>query len=142
MLEHEKTTEIIIGAAIEVQRRLGPGFLESIYEKALCLELAKRDVQFLRQPEIVVLYDGQPVGTHRLDLVVEDAIVVELKAITALEDVHVAIVRSYLKAAGKKHGLLLNFGRKRLEYRRILPPKKLDGWQERIQRYLWKPNSG
>lgn len=120
MLEYEETTEIIIGAAIEVQKRLGPGFLESIYENALCLELAKRDVQFERQTEIAVLYDGQPVGTHRLDLIVQDAIVVELKAITALEDVHIAIVRSYLKAAGKKHGLLLNFGKVPLEIRRVL----------------------
>jgi GxxExxY protein len=122
MLEHEETTEAVIGAAIQVQRKLGPGFLESVYEEALCIELDKRGVQFLRQPEIHVYYDGKPVGLHRLDLVLEDKIVVDLKAITAVEDVHLAIVRSYLRAAGKKHGLILNFGRVPLEIKRVLAP--------------------
>ena len=120
MLEHQKTTEVIIGAAIEVQRRLGLGFLESIYEKALCMELAKRSITFRRQPEIIVHYDGQPVGMHRLDLVVKDTIVVELKSITAIEDVHLAIMRSYLRAASMKHGLLLNFGKIPLQIKRVL----------------------
>lgn len=122
MLEHEEITEAIIGAAIEVQRKLGPGFLESIYEKALIIEMGKRNLRFLRQPEVVVFYDGQRVGKHRLDLIVEDTIVVELKAIKGVEDKHLAIVRSYLKAAGKKHGLILNFARVPLEIKRVLAP--------------------
>ena len=122
MLEHEEITEAIIGAAIEVQRKLGPGFLESIYEKALIVEMGKRNLRFFRQPEVVVFYDAQPVGKHRLDLIVEETIVVELKAVKGIDDAHLAIVRSYLKAAGKKHGLILNFGRVPLEIKRVLAP--------------------
>jgi GxxExxY protein len=119
-LEFEDLTERIIGAAIEVHRRLGPGFLESIYEKALLIELRKRGVSVVSQLEISVLYEGAEVGLHRLDLVVEDAVVVELKAIKNLEDVHFAIVRSYLRAAGKKHALLLNFAKPTLEIKRVI----------------------
>src|SRR5262249_12873191 len=97
-LEYEDLTERIIGAAIEVHRTLGPGFLESVYEKALVIELCKRELKVERQKEIVITYDGIEVGTHILDLLVEETIVVELKAIKNLEDVHFAIVRSYLKA--------------------------------------------
>src|SRR5271167_3927891 len=96
-LEHEALTERIIGAAIEVHRRLGPGFLESVYEKALIIELSKRDLAFQNQLEIIITYDGVEVGQHRLDLLVESTIVVELKAIKNLEDIHFAVVRSYLK---------------------------------------------
>ena len=110
-LEHEALTERIIGAAIEVHRRLGPGFLESVYEKALVVELKKRGLAVERQVEIIVYYAGVEVGRHVLDLFVENTIVVELKAIKNLEDVHFAIVRSYLKAADRKHGLLLNFAK-------------------------------
>lgn len=122
MLEHEEITESIIGAAIEVQRKLGPGFLESIYERALIVEMGKRNLRFLHQPEVVVFYDGHPVGKHWLDLIVQETIVVELKAVRSIEDAHLAIVRSYLKAAGKKHGLLLNFGRVPLEIKLVLAP--------------------
>jgi GxxExxY protein len=121
-LELEDLTERIIGAAIEVHRRLGPGFLESIYEKALFIELIKRGVAVGSQVEISIRYDGAEVGLHRLDLVGEDAVVVELKAIENLEDIHFAIVRSYLRAAGKKHGLLLNFAKPTLEIKRVIAP--------------------
>src|SRR5580704_15224095 len=104
-LEHEELTERIIGAAIEVHRRLGPGFLESVYEKAPVIELKKRGLRVEAQVRILITYDGVEVGRHRLDLFVEDTIVVELKAIKNLEDVHFAVVRSYLTAAGKRHGL-------------------------------------
>jgi GxxExxY protein len=119
-LEHEALTERIIGAAIEVHRRLGPGFLESVYEKALMIELKKRGLTVEDQVKILVTYDGVEVGRHRLDLFVEDTIVVELKAIKNLEDVHYAVVRSYLKAAGKNHGLLLNFAKVTLEIKRVM----------------------
>jgi len=119
-LEFGKLTEKIIGAAIEVHRRLGPGFIESIYENALAIELRKRRVQYERQVELVVEYDGVEVGRHRLDLLVERTIVVELKAIKDVKDVHFAIVRSYLKAAGKQHGLLLNFAKPTLEVKRVI----------------------
>jgi GxxExxY protein len=108
-LEHEALTEKIIGAAIEVHKRLGLGFLESIYEKSLIIELKKRGLLVEYQRELPIYYDGVEVGQHRLDLFVANTIIVELKAIKNLEDVHFAIARSYLKAAGQKQGLILNF---------------------------------
>ncbi|MBM4030989.1 MAG: GxxExxY protein [Planctomycetes bacterium] len=119
-LEHEELTEKIIGAAIEVHKRLGPGFLESIYENALVIELRKRSLKAGQQRAISVTYDGIEVGKHILDLFVEDTIIVELKAIKNLEDIHFAIVRSYLKAADRRHGLLLNFQKPTLEVRRVI----------------------
>jgi GxxExxY protein len=120
VLEQEALSERIIEAAIEVHRRLGPGFLESIHEGALRIELRKRGVPHASQVGVPILYDGEEVASHRLDLVVEDEIVVELKAIKAVEDVHFAIVRSYLKALGKRHGLILNFAATRLGIHRVL----------------------
>jgi GxxExxY protein len=120
VLEYQALTEQIIGAAIEVHRRLGPGFLESVYEKALVIELKKRGLAFQNQLEISISYDGIEVRQHRLDLFVEDTIVVELKAIKDLEDIHFAIVRSYLKAVGRKHGLILNFAKTTLEVKRVI----------------------
>ena len=119
-LEHEALTERIIGAAIEVHRRLGPGFLESVYEKALIIELKKRGLAVQDQMEVVIAYDGEEVGRHRLDLFVEDTIVVDLKAIKSLEDIHFAVVRSQLKAVGRQHGLLLNFAKTTLEPKRVI----------------------
>jgi GxxExxY protein len=119
-MEHEALTEQIIGAAIEVHRRLGPGFLESVYEKALMIELRKRGLAFQNQIEVIVIYDEEDVGRHRLDLLVEDTIVVDLKAIKHLEDIHFAVVRSQLKAVGRQHGLLLNFAKTTLEPKRVI----------------------
>ncbi len=102
-------TQRIIGAAIAVHRVLGPGFLESIYEEALAVEFALNGIAFVRQKPIPLFYKDHQIGEHRLDLLVEDSIVVELKAIRALEDIHFAIGRSYLKATGLHDGLLLNF---------------------------------
>ena len=121
-LEHEELTEKIIGGAIEVHRRLGPGFLESIYENALVLEPRKRGLRVEQQRALSIEYNGVEVGKHILDLFVEDTIVVELKAIKNLEDVHFSIVRSYLKAVGQHHGLLLNFAKPTLAVRRVLCP--------------------
>jgi GxxExxY protein len=91
-LEYEALTGGIIGAAIEVHRQLGPGFLESIYESALAIELTSRRIPFERQIGIPILYRNAEVGVHRLDLYVADQIVVELKAVKDIEDVHYAIV--------------------------------------------------
>ena len=104
-------TGAIIAAAIEVHERLGPGFLESIYEHALALELSARGHKVARQVLFDVVYRGQVVGQHRLDLLVDERIVLELKAVQALADVHKAQLLSTLKAAGKKVGLLMNFNR-------------------------------
>ena len=119
-LEHEALTEQIIGAAIQVHRTLGPGFLESIYENALIIELRRRGLSVQSQVELPIYYEGEEVGRHRLDLLVEGVIVVELKAIKDLEDVHFAIVRSYIHAARLRHGLLLNFNKPTLEIKRVI----------------------
>ena len=119
-LEHEELTNKIIGCAIEVHKRLGPGFLESIYENALIVELQKQNLQVERQREVVVKYDAVEVGRNRLDLVINDTIVVELKAVKNIEDVHFAIVKSYLKALGKEHGLIINFSKPVLEVKRVI----------------------
>jgi len=119
-LEHEDLTDKIIGCAIEVHKRLGPGFLESIYENAFILELEKHNLHVQRQQEVIVKYDGIEVGRHRLDLIVNDTIVVELKAVKNIEDVHFAIVKSYLKAMGKEHGLIINFSKPVLEIKRVI----------------------
>jgi GxxExxY protein len=119
-LEHQSLTGEIIGAAIEVHKELGPGFLESVYENALVLELKKRGIAHEHQLEVPICYHGIPVGSHILDLFVEGRIVVELKSIKNLEDIHFAIVRSYLRAVGQEHGLLLNFAKLTLETRRVM----------------------
>ena len=98
-----------IGAAIEVHRHLGPGFLESVYEQALCLELADRDLGFDRQVRIDVFYKGKPVGNGLADIIVEDALLLELKSVSQLAAVHRAQTKSYLWAANLRLGLLLNF---------------------------------
>ncbi len=115
----DELTGQVIGAAIEVHRRLGPGFLEYIYERSLVIELVKRGISLAQQYELNISYDGVEVGKHRLDLYVEDCLVVELKAVRALEEAHIATVKSYLRAVGQEVGLLLNFSKSTLEVRRI-----------------------
>ncbi len=92
-LEYEDLTEKIIGCAIEVHKKLGPGFLESIYENAFTIELQRQNLQIERQREVTIEYDGFEIGRHRLDLIVNDTIVVELKAVKNIEDVHFAIAK-------------------------------------------------
>lgn len=118
-LEHEELTGTVIGAAIEVHKSLGPGFLESVYENALTIELRSRSVPFQRQLAIPVLYRGAEVGMHRLDMFVDGKIVVELKALKEVTDVHFAVVRSYLRAVQRDHGLILNFSKRTLEVKRV-----------------------
>lgn len=110
----------IIGVAIKVHRELGPGFLENIYEEAFKVELSVQGFLYDAQKEIKIKYLGVEVGTHRLDLIVENKIIVELKAVKELADIHFAQLRSYLKATDLKVGLLLNFARPTLEIKRIV----------------------
>jgi GxxExxY protein len=105
----DELAHAVIGAAIESHRHLGPGFLEGIYEEALAIELADRQILFERQKEISVAYKGQPVGRQKIDLLVERSLIVELKAVEALAEVHKAQVISYLKSTGLSLGLLINF---------------------------------
>lgn len=111
---HDKLTEKIIGAAIEVHRHLGPGLLESIYEEALCHELKLRNISVQRQFEIDVLYKDIAIKGQRLDLLVENSVVIELKSVRKLPEIAMAQTLSYLKATGLKRALLINFGEKTL----------------------------
>jgi len=125
-LQNKHLTEQIISAAIRVHTELGPGFLEAMYEEALAIELTATGLTFERQKLLPVFYREHLIGEHRLDFLVEGKVIVELKAISALEDIHFAIVRSYLKAANLQDALLLNCASVRLivklggrEYHRI-----------------------
>jgi len=119
-LAHEDLTGRIISCAIEVHKALGPGFLESVYETALLIELRHAGLQVEQQKILPITYRGAIIGEHRLDLLVENKIIVELKAISALEDIHFAVVRSYLKASHLEHGLLLNFATMPLTVKRVI----------------------
>jgi GxxExxY protein len=119
-LEFDALSSRIIEAAIAVHRELGPGFLESIYESAMKTALRHRGIVYEAQKEVTVLFEGEEAGVHRLDLMVENAVVVELKAVKALEDIHFAQVRSYLKATGLHVGLLMNFNAPRLVVKRVV----------------------
>ena len=120
-LEQEELTGKIIGAAIEVHRQLGPGFIESIYENALVYELRKRGLKVEQQLDTPILYDRTiEVGKHRLDLLVEGEIVIDLKAISELLDIHFVVVKSQLRAVKRKHGLLLNFAKVKLDVKRVI----------------------
>ena len=99
----------VIGAALEVHRILGPGFLESVYEEALAIELDLRGICFERQKKLGVSYKGYQIGEGKTDFVVDNSLLVELKAVEKLQPVHQAQVLSYLKAAGYRLGLLINF---------------------------------
>lgn len=110
----DELTEKIIGAAIEVHKTLGPGLLESIYEEALCHELGLRNMDYQRQCAVDVLYKGCVIQGQRLDILVENEVVVEVKSLRSLPEVAVAQVLSYLKATGLKRGLLVNFGEKQM----------------------------
>lgn len=111
----------VIEAAIAVHTALGPGFLESVYEKALCLELAARGIRFEQQKVIKVFHRATEVGEHRLDLLVEGVLLVELKAVSALEDIFFIIARSQMKAAGIRDGIILNFASVPLTIKRVGP---------------------
>jgi GxxExxY protein len=118
-LGHKELSGRVIEAAIKVHSALGPGFLELVYENALCLELEWRGLRFERQKTIKIIYEGREVGEHRLDLLVEEYLVVELKAVREIDDVFFAIGRSDMKAVGVHDGLLLNFASMPLTIRRI-----------------------
>jgi len=105
----DRVARQIVDAAYAVHRELGPGFLESVYEEALCVELSARGISFSRQQALTVSYRGRAVGQARMDLIVDEVVVVELKAIAALAPIHVAQTISYLKASRLQLALLINF---------------------------------
>jgi len=119
-LKYSEITGKIIGAAMKVHTTLGRGFQEIIYQRAMEIEMAKQGLKFQREMEMEVFYDGQKVGTRRADFFVEDKVMVELKAVSLLEDVHLAQAINYLEAYNMEVGLLINFGTKSLEFRRLI----------------------
>ena len=121
-MKHEALTQQIIGCIVKVHRTLGPGFLEGIYRRALCIELQRSGLKVETEKPVPVFYEGEEVGLHRLDLVVEDTVVLVLKAVPDLVAAHYEQLRSYLRASELDVGLLVNFGRERSDFRRIERP--------------------
>ena len=107
--EAESVMSQTIGAAIAIHRALGPGFVESIYHKAMCIELESRNLAYQKERSIRVCYRGVEIPGQRVDLIVEGLIVVELKAVARLDEIHRAQLISYLKTTGLRGGLLINF---------------------------------
>lgn len=117
--KHSELTGKIIGCAMAVHSALGSGFQEVIYQRALQIEMADQGISFSREHEMPVFYKDQQVGTRRADFLVEGVVSVELKAIAKLEDIHLAQAINYLEAYGLEVGLLINFGARSLEFRRV-----------------------
>ena len=112
-------TERVIGCAYRVKTALGHGFVEKVYENALAHELSKTDLHIERQYRMTVHYDGVSVGEFAADFMVNDSLIVEIKAVATLDKAHRAQCLNYLKASGRKLGLLINFGAPEIEIRRI-----------------------
>ena len=137
---HEDLTYKIIGAAMRVHNRLGPGLKEAHYQRALSLELQAGGLNFVPEQAVQICIDGAQIGLLYLDHLVEDAVVVEEKAVShLLTNEEIAQVITYPCATGKSVGLLINFGRAQLEYKRILAPRTPQDWRSRIRRYVWVP---
>ncbi len=118
-MQHEEITHRIIGAAMKVHSTLGNGFQEVIYQRALAIEFAYVGLHFEREKEMDIFYRSQHIGKRRVDFFVEECVMVELKAQIKLEDVHLAQALNYLEAYHMQVGLLLNFGARSLEYKRV-----------------------
>jgi len=118
-MKHEVLTHKIIGCAMKVHSTLGNGFQEVIYQRALAIEFEKQELGFQREMEMTIYYEGIDIGTRRVDFFVEDFVMVELKALIKLEDVHLAQAMNYCQAYNLPIGLLINFGSKSLEFKRV-----------------------
>ena len=117
---HDKEmTHTIIGCAMKVHNALGSGFQELIYQRALAIEMKKQGLNYERELEMEIFYDGINIGTRRVDFFVEKKIMVELKAVKKLEDPHLAQAMNYCQAYNLPSGLLINFGGKSLEFKRV-----------------------
>ncbi len=118
-MKYEELTHKIIGCAMKVHSALGNGFQEVIYQRALAIEMKKQGLSFQREMEMKIYYDGFDIGTRRVDFFVEDFIMVELKAVISLEDIHLAQAMNYCQAYNLPIGLLINFGSKSLTFKRV-----------------------
>ena len=117
--KHSELTGKIIGCAMAVHAALGNGFQEVIYQRALQIEMADQGISISREHEMPIFYKDQQIGTRRADFLVEDVVSLELKAIAKLEDIHLAQAINYLEAYGLEVGLLINFGARNLEFKRV-----------------------
>ena len=122
--KYSDLTAKIIGAAMEVHKILGNGFQEVIYQRALAIELENQKISFVREQEMQIEYKSKDIGTRRVDFFVENKVMVEIKAIIQLEDVHLAQAINYLEAYNLEIGLLINFGSKSLEFKRVMRKQK------------------
>ena len=122
--KYQELTGRIIGAAMEVHRHLGNGFQEVVYQRALAIELELQGIYFEREKEMPLTYKGYDIGTRRVDFFIEDKIMLEIKAVIQLEDVHLAQAINYLEAYGMEIGLLVNFGNTSLQFKRVMKPNK------------------
>jgi GxxExxY protein len=122
-IEKDELTYKIIGCAMKVHNTLGPGFQEVIYQRCLAIELERAALSFAREQEHTIYYEGIHVGTRRADFVVENRVVVEIKAVATLEDVHLAQAKNYVVAYDFPLGLLINFGSKSLDKKLLFNPK-------------------
>ena len=120
MYDRQRLTGQVIACAFEVSNQLGTGFLESVYENALCIELGKQGISFEQQKPLQVIYRGKVVGSFVTDLIVEDKLLIELKTVSALAKNHRAQLMNYLKATNIPVGLLLNFGTPKIGFQRIV----------------------
>jgi len=121
--KYSELTSKIIGCTMTVHKALGNGFQEVIYQRALAIEFTDNGITFSREHEMPIYYKQQQIGTRRVDFLVEDVVSVELKAITKLEEVHLAQAINYLEAYDLEIGLLINFGSKSLEFKRLINSK-------------------
>jgi GxxExxY protein len=121
---HSELTGKIIGCAMEVHKTLGNGFQEVIYQRALDIELKQQGINASREHEMDIFYKGIKIGNRRADFFVEEKVMVEIKAVVQLEDVHLAQAINYLEAYGLEVGLLLNFGSRSLQFKRVMKPNK------------------
>jgi GxxExxY protein len=127
---------------MEVHNQLGPGLKEVAYHRAMSARMERVGLSFEEEKPVEIEMDGTRAGLLYLDHLVEGVVVVEEKALShMLTSEEVAQVITYLAATDLPVGLLVNFGRRRLEYKRVLPPRKLEGWRDRIRRYLWQPSA-
>ena len=118
-MKYEDLTHKIIGCAMKVHSTLGNGFQEVIYQRAMVIEMEKQGLRFEREMEMTIYYDDTAIGNRRVDFFVEDVIMVELKALIKLEDVHLAQAMNYCQAYNLPIGLLINFGSRSLEFKRV-----------------------
>ena len=132
-MKYQEITQKIIGAAMEVHKTLGNGFQEVIYQRCLAIEFQRAGLNFGREVEQTIFYDGIEVGTRRADFVVEGQVIVELKALINLEDVHLAQAKNYVVAYDFPIGLLINFGSTSLQFKKVFNKKYNNSQKQDLQ---------